>query len=227
VPAVVGSFARHANGLVLVTGPTGSGKTTTLAALVGTTQLAPRIQPISRATAQVIDRACPTTQALALAGYERVVYLGSGVMQGLAREAALKLGELSNGAIATCYDSPLGFRHGPKTFLQARTLVVVFVSNDPLTRQYDHDLIDELRGDRVASRVIEVSAQPRADAAADTMAVPLLADAADVDLLWPYVAVAQMFAFHVSRALGLSPDNPNKQGTVNRVVQGVRLHSVP
>lgn len=199
----------------------------TLAALVGTTQLAPRIQPISRATAQVIDRACPTTQALALAGYERVVYLGSGMMQGLAREAALKLGELSNGAIATCYDSPLGFRHGPKTFLQARTLVVVFVSNDPLTRQYDHDLIDELRGDRVAGRVIEVSAQPRADAAADTMAVPLLADAADVDLLWPYVAVAQMFAFHVSRALGLSPDNPNKQGTVNRVVQGVRLHSVP
>ncbi len=199
----------------------------TLATFVGTTQLAPRIQPISRATAQVIDRACPTTQALALAGYERVVYLGSGVMQGLAREAALKLGELSNGAIATCYDSPLGFRHGPKTFLQARTLVVVFVSNDPLTRQYDHDLIDELRGDRVAGRVIEVSAQPRADAAADTMAVPLLADAADVDLLWPYVAVAQMFAFHVSRALGLSPDNPNKQGTVNRVVQGVRLHSVP
>lgn len=198
-----------------------------LAALIGTGPLQSRIGPITRATAQVIGNAGTAAQALALAGYERVAYLGSGVLQGLAREAALKLGELSNGTVATCHDSPLGFRHGPKTFLQARTLVVVFVSNDPLTRKYDHDLIDELRQDRVAGRVIEISAQPRSAAAADTIAVPLPAAAADVDLLWPYVAFAQMFAFHVSRALGLSPDNPNKQGTVNRVVQGVRLHALP
>ena len=49
--------------------------------------------------------------------------------------------------------------------------------------------------------------------------------AADIDLLWPYVAVAQIYAFNASRTLGLSPDSPNKQGTVNRVVQGVRIHS--
>ena len=34
IPAVVSEFADHPNGLVLVTGPTGSGKSTTLAALV-------------------------------------------------------------------------------------------------------------------------------------------------------------------------------------------------
>ncbi|MBZ0120147.1 MAG: PilT/PilU family type 4a pilus ATPase [Sandaracinaceae bacterium] len=34
LPAAVAGFTHHANGLVLVTGPTGSGKTTTLAALV-------------------------------------------------------------------------------------------------------------------------------------------------------------------------------------------------
>jgi len=34
LPAVVGTFAEHPNGLVLVTGPTGSGKSTTLAALI-------------------------------------------------------------------------------------------------------------------------------------------------------------------------------------------------
>ena len=55
-------------------------------------------------------------------------------------KAALKLGELSNGAVATCFDSPLGFRHG-RTFVAARTLVSSF--NDPLTRRYDLDLVDE------------------------------------------------------------------------------------
>ena len=54
-----------------------------------------------------------------------------------------------------------------------------------------------------------------------------MADAADVELLWPYIAIAQLYAFHQSRTLGLSPDNPNKEGTVNRVVQGVRLYPLP
>jgi tagatose-6-phosphate ketose/aldose isomerase len=196
----------------------------TLAALGGVDSLDARIGPLAAATARVIDEARPALQDLALRGHDRVVYLGSGLLQGLAREAALKLGELSNGAVATCFDSPLGFRHGPKTFITARTLVVVFVSNDPLTRRYDHDLIDELRGDGCAGRVIEVSAQPRAEYAADTVPVPGLSSAADADLLYPYVAVAQVYAFLCSRALGLSPDNPNSNGTVNRVVQGVRLY---
>jgi tagatose-6-phosphate ketose/aldose isomerase len=153
------------------------------------------------------------------------VYLGSGLFQGLAREAALKLGELTNGSVATCVDSPLGFRHGPKTFITDRTLVMVFVSNDPLTRRYDHDLIDELRQDGCAARIIEVTAGRRQQQDPDTLLVPGMAEAADVELLWPYVTIAQIYAFNASRALGLSPDSPNKQGTVNRVVQGVRIHS--
>lgn len=196
----------------------------TLAAFEQAHALDARIGPIARATERALADLRPGVQALALRGHERVAYLGSGVLQGLAREAALKLGELTNGAVATCYESTLGFRHGPKTFINDRTLIVAFVSNDPLTRRYDHDLIDELRQDRCAARVIEVSAQPRAEFAQDTLAVSGMAQAGDVDLLWPYVVVAQLYAFHASRALGLSPDNPNKQGTVNRVVQGVRLY---
>src|SRR3546814_6293550 len=72
--------------------------------------------------------------------------------------------------------SDLGFRHGPKTFVTEHALVMVFVSNDPLTRRYDLDLVDELRRDGRAARIIEVSAQPRAAAGADGIAVPALAD---------------------------------------------------
>lgn len=198
----------------------------TLVALSPPATMDRRIDAIASATARVIDEAREHLQALAWRGYDRVVYLGSGVLQGLAREATLKLGELTNGAVATCFDSPLGFRHGPKTFITARTLVLVFVSNDPLTRRYDHDLIDELRRDRCAARIIEITADPRDPSDEDAIIVPGLAGAADVDLLWPFVAIAQIYAFEASRALGLSPDNPNKQGVVNRVVQGVRLYAI-
>ena len=84
-------------------------------------------------------------------------------------------------------------------------------------------LIDELRRDGRAARIIEVGTRPRTTGD-DALHVHGMAEAADVELLWPYIAVAQLYAFHQSRALGLSPDNPNKEGTVNRVVQGVRLY---
>lgn len=183
-----------------------------------------RCNALSAATTQAIRQFPQPLHALAERGFDRCVYLGSGVLQGLAREAALKLGELSNGAVATTFDSPLGFRHGPKTFVTANTLICVFVSNDAYTQQYDRDLIDELRRDGEAGAVIEITAQPRAEHASSSIAVSDMAQAADIDLVWPYIAVAQMYAFFASRALGRSPDNPNPQGTVNRVVQGVRLY---
>ena len=69
--------------------------------------------------------------------YNRVIYLGSGPLAGLAREVQLKILELTAGKIATIYDSSMGFRHGPKSFVDARSLAFVFVSNDAYTRQYD------------------------------------------------------------------------------------------
>jgi tagatose-6-phosphate ketose/aldose isomerase len=184
-----------------------------------------RIQPIAAATAAVIEDARQALQVLAGQRHDRVVYLGSGPLQGLAREAALKLGELCNGSVATCFDSTLGFRHGPKTFVTGNTLVFVFVSNNPLTRSYDHDLVDELRRDGVAARVIEVTARPRSGATDNTIVVSEMAQADDVDLVWPYVAAAQVFALQASLVRGITPDNPNPQGMVNRVVQGVRIHA--
>jgi len=198
-----------------------------LAALSPAGAMDTRADRIADATGQAILDALPALQALASEPFERIVYLGSGVLQGLAREAALKLGELTNGAVATCFESPLGFRHGPKTFVTENTLVLVFVSNDPLTRRYDLDLIDELRRDNRAAQIVEISARPRVLAdTADGIALADMAEAADVDLCWPYLAIAQIHALLRSLALGLTPDNPNPAGLVNRVVQGVRLYGL-
>jgi tagatose-6-phosphate ketose/aldose isomerase len=181
-----------------------------------------RIAPIAAAVDGLLSSAEPRMAALAARGFRRVVYLGSGPFQGLAREAALKLLELTDGAMATMFDSTLGFRHGPKTFVNRETLVMVFVSNDPLTRAYDRDMIEELRADGVAGAVVALSAQGEIG---ETIAVRGLERAVDADLLFPYIVPAQLFALNASLEHGLTPDTPNQAGTVNRVVQGVRIHS--
>jgi tagatose-6-phosphate ketose/aldose isomerase len=63
-------------------------------------------------------------QALAQLAPERIVYLGSGSLAGLARESALKSLELTAGGVVALADSSLGFRHGPKSVLNESTLVV-------------------------------------------------------------------------------------------------------
>jgi tagatose-6-phosphate ketose/aldose isomerase len=182
-----------------------------------------RVEAISESVAAIIAEADGVAERLAARDFERVVYLGSGVFQGLAREAALKLLELTDGAIPTAFDSALGFRHGPKTIVTSRTLVVVFVSNDPLTRLYDLDIVEELRADGHAGAVLAITAQ---DDAGERLRVAGAAGFVDADLLFPYIVPAQLFGLHCALRLGRTPDRPNASGTVNRVVQGVRIHAM-
>ena len=51
----------------------------------------------------------------------RAVFLGSGALKGVARESALKVLELTAGRTMTQWDSPLGYRHGPKAAVDDTT----------------------------------------------------------------------------------------------------------
>ncbi len=188
---------------------------------------------LARWGGQVLRAAIPLAATLARAGFERVVYLGSNECKGLAREAALKMLELSDGRIATLSETPLGFRHGPKTIVNGRTLVVMFLCNDPYTRRYEIDVLHELRADGVAARVVALSAVDATDAAdsadaataePDLVSVSGAASAPTLGLCFPYAVFAQVFAFTQSLALGLKADLPNAQGVVNRVVQGFSIY---
>lgn len=196
-----------------------------LAALAGFTGIAAfalRTPAIADGVAAMLGRADAVVTGLAARRFARVVYLGSGVFAGLAREAALKLMELSDGATVTAFDTTLGFRHGPKTIVTPDTLVVVFIANDPLTRCYDRDMLAELIADGRCGAVLAVSTEAEA---AQTLVLDKLVGANDCDLLFPYIVPAQLLALRVSLQLGLTPDQPNRSGTVNRVVQGVRIHT--
>ena len=196
-----------------------------LAAISGIEQLSPRVEAIAGAMEYVVSTEASRLKAVAEQGYERVVSLGSHIFKGLAREAALKLLELTDGGIVVAFDSPMGFRHGPKTIIDGRTLVMIFLANDPHTRRYDLDLLDELRRNAAAARIIAISAQGGVDIdPAENIVIPGLEQADDVHLLLPYIVAPQLLAFHESLGRGLSPDNPNRSGTVSRVVQGVRIH---
>src|SRR5271155_5339446 len=134
---------------------------------------------MARAARQVLEQHNATLQKLAAESYSRVVYLGSNGFKGLAREAALKLLELTDGKVVGAFDSPLGFRHGPKTIVTGDTLLFVFMSNDRYTRSYDLDLLRELRSDALAGRVIAVTAQVHdAVTQGEHLHVPHLADVA-------------------------------------------------
>ncbi|MGE3871008.1 MAG: hypothetical protein AB7F51_16030 [Pseudorhodoplanes sp.] len=199
--------------------------TAALVALAGFDGMQARIDRIAQSVAGVIAAQGEAMRALAAKRHERVVYLGSHMFKGLAREAALKLLELTDGQMVAAYDSPMGFRHGPKAIVNARTLVAIFLSNDAYTRQYDLDLLDEIQRDGRAGGLLAICAHDRdVPAGIERIVVPGMRDAEDVDLLVPYIVAPQMFAFEQSLARGLTPDNPNPSGTVNRVVQGVRIH---
>jgi tagatose-6-phosphate ketose/aldose isomerase len=195
-----------------------------LAALSGIERMQARLGRVAQAVETVITAQADAMKTLAARGYERVVYLGSHIFKGLAREAALKLIELTDGGMIAAYDSPLGFRHGPKTMVSDRTLVVIFLSNDPYARRYDVDLLEEIRRD--GNDVFAISGRDEGmPAGVERILIPAMEDAEDVDLLIPFIAAPQIFAFEDAIGRGLSPDNPNISGTVNRVVQGVRIHA--
>jgi tagatose-6-phosphate ketose/aldose isomerase len=179
---------------------------------------------LARTAAELMAHATELAGRLAALGFERVVYLGSNELRGLASESALKLLELTDGRVVAVSDSSLGFRHGPKTIINARTLVVLLLANGLYARAYDLDLLRELAREGRAGRLLALGGRPDGIDEVEKLIIPGMQDAPDLELALLYVLFAQAFAFLQSLALGLTPDRPNPAGTVNRVVQGVTIH---
>jgi tagatose-6-phosphate ketose/aldose isomerase len=149
---------------------------------------------------------------------DRIVYVGTGSLAFAAREAALKVMELSAGQMPALWDSTLGFRHGPKAFVTGKTDITVFTSPNAPSQNYDTDLAAELRVQFPDAKVETIGA------------------GGDIDIAMPYgtawaaplcVAAAQVRGAIWSDQLGLNVDDPfSGQSTLSRVVSGVKLYPV-
>jgi tagatose-6-phosphate ketose/aldose isomerase len=179
---------------------------------------------LAAAAAALLPQATALAGRLVARGFERVVYLGSNELRGLAAEAALKLLELTDGRVIAVSDSTLGFRHGPKTILNGTTLVIVLLSNDAYARAYDLDLLHELGREGRAGALLALGARDDGVGGVESLIMPGMSAAPDLEIAPLLVLFAQAYALLASLALGLTPDRPDPAGTVNRVVQGVTIH---
>ncbi|EIC79975.1 sugar isomerase, AgaS family, partial [Streptococcus oralis SK10] len=117
-----------------------------------------RFEVVSSLARKILDNAADVKELVDL-DFNRVIYLGAGPFFGLAHEAQLKILELTAGQVATMYESPVGFRHGPKSLINEDTVVLVFGTTTDYTRKYDLDLVREVAGDQIARRVVLLSDQ--------------------------------------------------------------------
>lgn len=171
----------------------------------------------------------PLAEKIATWPYDRIVYLGFGALRGLAREGAVKSMELTDGAVATLYDTPTGFRHGPKTILKDLTLTVLMASPNHLASEYDEDMIRELITQKKLYKVAVLSDQKlnHCTEGADYVYEYSLPEELAGEEISSYIydlMFIQVLSFEKSLAMGITTDNPCPGGEVNRVVQGIILH---
>ncbi len=160
-------------------------------------------------------------QRLAESPPARAVALASPPLMGAAREACLKILEMTAGRTAVMAETYLGLRHGPMSFLEAETLVLCFVSSDPSLRRYEHDLTRELRGKKLGRLVALGAADP---AGFDVVLTTGAANLPDWLRTPAEIVFAQLLGWHLSVRLGLNPDNPSPGRVITRVVEGVRIY---
>ena len=189
------------------------------------------VDKLSNSVNDFIENNIEKVTGLANEDFERIVYLGSSTSKGIARESALKVLELTAGKVNASYDTPLGFRHGPKSVVDDETVSVIYISNDEYTRQYDLDLAKEMLAHKKNDKVVIVGDNIEEDIlnkADYVFNVENINYNVENKVLLPLqqIIFGQMLSFLKSVNLGITPDNPCPTGEVNRVVQGVILHEL-
>jgi tagatose-6-phosphate ketose/aldose isomerase len=154
------------------------------------------------------------------------IFLGSGSRWGAARECALKMLEMTGGAVLAMPETFLGLRHGPMSAVHDDTLVVGFLSSEPVTRAYELDVLLELKRKSLGHRLIVGEHVPDVVVApGDTvLECPGLTGLGDDFAAITDVVTGQLLGLFRCLSLGLQPDSPSSDNVINRVVAEFTIH---
>ena len=186
-----------------------------------------RVAALARQAADLLIGHADALARIARSDFRTAVYLGSGNRYGAAREAALKMLEMTGGQVNTFPETYLGLRHGPMCAIDDGALVVCFLSSDPVTRAYEVDLVRELNQKKLGARKVIVGPGVPSDIVATGDVVidpPGLASVADADAPVLDVVVGQLLAFFRCLHIGRRPDAPSDEGLISRVVGEFAIH---
>lgn len=182
---------------------------------------------LSAIASRLIETHFGTLAAAARSSFKRAVFLGTGARFGAAREAALKMLEMTAGNVTVMPETYLGLRHGPMSFVHADALIVCFLSSDSTARAYECDLIRELDQKGLGMMKVVVGEDVPAGLLRKhdiLIECPGLAEPGDDASPVIDVVVGQLLAFFRCMEEGLRPDSPSESGVINRVVQSFTLH---
>ena len=161
--------------------------------------------------------------------FKKIVYLGSNSLKGVSQESQLKMLELTQGQVTTMFDTPLGFRHGPKSVIDDETLVVLYLSDNAYTRKYEYDLAKEISVQKKNNKLMLIGnsdMEEIGNLADYVLKVKLEQKMDNVLLGLVYILAAQQLAMFKSIQCSIWPDDPCPSGEVNRVVTGVTLYTI-
>lgn len=163
---------------------------------------------------------------IAAKDFERVVFLGSGPMLGIARECHLKLQELTDGRVICKRDSFLGFRHGPRAVTNENTLMVYLFSPDDHVYKYERDLAVNIGSDPRNIECISIG-RKNDDRLNSCFNLDLnLLQNEELNII-PATMIGQLLGIYKALDLEIDPDNPSKSGAISRVVEGVNIYPYP
>ena len=188
-----------------------------------------KVTYIANVVEKNLEKILENVEAITDLDIDRIVYLGDGALKGLAEEMSLKVLELTGGKIASFYNTFLGFRHGPKSIVNDKTVIVCMMSNNMYTRIYELDLLKEFKNEGGKKKIVVLDTIYDEEVKNNcnyyfSFADERLIEIEEVFAGLGYLVYGQLISLVKSAKLEINPDNPCPTGEVNRVVKGVTIH---